>query len=274
MFRVQSEIFTTVVSRIAGGVLLVAGLAKFTGGDGSGAFPAFLPSWLIGTVPVFEILLAVWLFSGQWRFGSWMIAQVAFAIFTLVTLSQIQAGKSDCGCFGAAKVPPYFTFGLDICLTALLLRARPAWAGWPGREVQTLALTASVAAVVVGIASGYAYLRYGSVQAGIAAAAGLPVTVTTQVVDLGKVSPDALVDSHLEVINLTGEDVQLAIISTRCRCAEFHDLPVTLTPNRAVRIALTLRAPTATGPFRREGEIRSSAGVAKFEMVGYVVSDR
>lgn len=127
---------------------------------------------------------------------------------------------------------------------------------------------------MVGIASGYAYLRYGSVQAGIAAAAGLPVTVTTQVVDLGKVSPDALVDSHLEVINLTGEDVQLAIISTRCRCAEFHDLPVTLTPNRAVRIALTLRAPTATGPFRREGEIRSSAGVAKFEMVGYVVSDR
>ncbi len=32
MFRVQSEIFTKVVSRIAGGVLLVAGFAKFTGG--------------------------------------------------------------------------------------------------------------------------------------------------------------------------------------------------------------------------------------------------
>ncbi len=98
--------------------------------------------------------------------------------------------------------------------------------------------------------------------------------MTTQVVDLGKVSPEALVDGQLEVINLTDEDIQVALISTRCRCAEFHDLPVTLTPNRAVRIALTLRAPTATGLFRREGEVRSSAGVAKFEMVGYVVSDR
>ncbi len=219
-----------------------------------------------------ELPAAAWLLSGRWRFGSWALALAAFATFSLVTFTQLGVGKTECGCFGAVKVPPYFTFVLDVCVTALLLRGRPDWQGWPTLDgtAGSAAILLGVMLAVVGGAASVATVRYGSVQAGIATAAGLPVTVANPTVHVGTVPPESDAAGELEVANLTDTEFQVALITTRCRCAEFHDLPRTVPPGSAERIGVTVRTPKTPGLFRRKGEVKTSAGSATFELVGYV----
>jgi hypothetical protein len=88
------------------------------------------------------------------------------------------------------------------------------------------------------------------------------------------VTAGELTDGTVEVISLTGSEEQVAYISMRCRCAEFDDLPVALPPGRAARIAFRLRVPAGAGSFRRAAVVQSSAGEARFEIVGVAVASR
>lgn len=173
-------------------------------------------------------------------------------------------------------MPPTATLVLDACVVVALLVLRPRWEGWPerGPEFGVVLRAAGAAGLVVGLMAGYAHLRYGSVQAGIAAAVGRPVTVVPETTDVGRVAPGGLAEGEIEVVNLTGEDVQVAFISMRCRCAGFRDLPLTIPPGKSGRIAFVLRAPPDPGHFKRDGVIRSSAGEARFVLAGNVAADR
>lgn len=261
------------VTRIAGAVLGVAGALKL-GGEESQNLSG---SVLIAAFPVVELLLGGWLLSGACRYGAWLAALLTFSLFGFVAYSQIQAGAADCGCFGpAVQVPPYATLALDVTLVLALSAFRPRWAGWPtvGPGLSVALRTVAVAGLVMATGAAYSYWRYGSVQAGVASAAGLPVAVTTPVVDVGRVTAGELTDGAVEVINLTGSEEQVAYISMRCRCAEFDDLPVALPPGRATRIGFRLRVPAGSGAFRRAVVVQSSAGAARFEIVGVAVASR
>lgn len=222
-------------------------------------------------------MLGGWLLSGACRFGAWLAALLAFSLFGLVAYSQVRAGSSDCGCFGpAVAVPPQATLALDLALVLALLVFRPRWAGWPaaGPGLSAALRAAAVAGLVLAAAAGFAYWRYGSVQAGVAAAGGRSIAVTTPVVDVGEVPVGGLAAGAVEVVNLTGSEEQVAYISMRCRCAEFEDLPAALPPGRPVRIGFRLRAPAEAGAFRRPAVVQSSAGEARFELVGVAVASR
>lgn len=221
---------------------------------------------------MFEILLGAWLISGWCRFGSWLIALVTFALFLLIALSQVQAGRSDCGCFGKVKVPPTLTLILDSCVVVALVVMRPRWEGWPpaGAGLRAVFRVGGTAALFVAVLAGYAHIRYGSVEAGLGAATGRPIALLSTVADVGRVAPDGTGEGELRVVNLTDHDVQVAFVSARCECAYFRDLPVTIRPGGVARIGFVLRAPTEPGLFRRGGVVRSSAGEARFTMVGYV----
>jgi hypothetical protein len=234
-------------------------------------------SVLVAAFPVVELLLGGWLLSGACRFGAWLAALFTFSLFGFISYSQIQAGAADCGCFGpAVQVPPYATLALDATLVLALVTFRPRWAGWPavGPGLSVVMRTAAVAGLVLAAGAAYSYWRYGSVQAGVAAAAGMPVAATTPVVDVGRVPAGELTDGAVEVISLTGSEEQVAYISMRCRCAEFDDLPVALPPGRATRIGFRLRVPAGAGAFRRAAVVLSSAGEARFEIVGVAVAPR
>jgi hypothetical protein len=214
--------------------------------------------------------------TARYRFGSWCLAVVLFAFFTLATYGQLQAGKTDCGCFGVVKVPPRATLVLDIVMLVLLLRGRPTWTGWPemNPEFRFVAIFAGVTLFVLLTASAIAYVRFGSIQAAVATAAGLPVTLVEPIVNVGTVAPDELVQGELEIRNLSEDEMQVTYITTRCRCAEFHDLPKSAAPSTSVRVGLTMRTPSTPGLFRRPGEVRTSVGVTTFELVGYVSASR
>ena len=109
---------------------------------------------------------------------------------------------------------------------------------------------------------------------GVAAVAGMPVAMTTPVVDVGRVTTGQITDGTVEVISLTGSEEQVAYISMKCRCAEFDGLPITLPPGRATRIGFRLRVPEQAGAFRRPAVVQSSAGEVRFEMVGVAVAPK
>ena len=150
------------------------------------------------------------------------------------------------------------------------------WTGWPEISVGlTVAFrTATVGVLLLSIGAAYSYWRYGSVVAGVAAFAGMPVAVTTPVVDVGRVPAGEITDGSVEVISLTGVEEQVAYISMKCRCAEFDGLPIALPPGRATRIGFRLRVPEQAGAFRRPAIVQSSAGDVRFEMVGVAVASQ
>jgi hypothetical protein len=242
-------------------------------GGGVESLP-LLPSWLTLIAPVFEIILACWLLSGRWRFGSFAVATFTFVVFVVINIFQLRAGQTSCGCLGAAKVSPWVTLTLDVIVVLALLLARPKWAGWPtwGPETKTAVLAASVAGVVLAVVVGYSTLRYGSVHAAAAATTGQSIALLDPEAGVGNVPGDEFVEGELRVVNLSDEEVQIAYVSTRCRCADFHDLPLTLPPRSSGRIGFTLLTPNAVGYFRRAGEIRSSAGAVRFDIVGRATS--
>ena len=264
-------------TRVAGAVLCCAGALKIVGGQDRAVLPGLAPPWVTAALPALELLLGVWLVSGVFRFGAYLIALVTFSLFSLVALSQVQSGASDCGCFGSAvTVSPWLTLTLDVTLVFALLRFRPRWAGRPAlAPVTSLVLrSAAVAGLVLAAGAAFSVWRYGSVMAGVAAAAGMPVAVTTPVIDVSRVAAGELTDGTVEVINLTGSEEQVAYVSMRCHCAVFDDLPVALPPGQATRIGFRLLVPAEAGAFRRPAVLQSSAGDVRFEMIGVAVASR
>ncbi len=238
--------------------------------------PNFVPASLVAAFPVLEILLGGWLLSGVCRFGAWLVALTTFFTFSMVAFSQVRAGVSECGCLGSTvSVPPWVMLTLDLTILFVLVLFRTRWTGWPdvGPGLSLAVRTLVVCGVLLTVGAGYSYWRYGSVTAGVAAFAGMPVTVTTPVVDVGRVPVGEITTGTVEVISLTGSEEQVAYISMKCRCAEF-DLPITLPPDRATRIGFRLRAPNEPGAFRRPAVVKSSAGEARFEMVGVAVASQ
>jgi hypothetical protein len=102
----------------------------------------------------FEFVLACWLLSGWARRPAWLATLGCFVLFSLITLHKHLSGEASCGCFGAAIVPPIYTFVLDVSIVLMLVvlhpRLRNAGPILDGSPWQlAVGLAAALAAVVL-----------------------------------------------------------------------------------------------------------------------------
>jgi hypothetical protein len=72
-----------------------------------------------------EIVIGLWLLSGQCRLGAWYAALICFSIFSVVTLFQALSGAESCGCFGGLHTSPWLTLTFDVVAVAALIALRP-----------------------------------------------------------------------------------------------------------------------------------------------------
>ena len=81
--------------------------------------------WLQISVVEFELAFSVWLFVGLMSRITSCVALACFTVFTIVSAGKWISGSESCGCFGAVRVFPAWTFLLDLTIIGLLIAFRP-----------------------------------------------------------------------------------------------------------------------------------------------------
>lgn len=165
--------------RLFGSLLLAAAVLKFWQ-IATTPTPA---SWsLAGTgfqwgIPVFETVLALWLFSGKKPLTALAVTTAGFAVFSGVTLFKLSQGSTHCGCFGNWVVHPKYTYWIDIAAfllgTIALLRSHSAgrWRSWMAIAANGLVLLTVATGLYNGALSRAAEKAEAEAEAGQAAAA-------------------------------------------------------------------------------------------------------
>jgi hypothetical protein len=87
----------------------------------------FWESWEFFLIQIpLELGLGIWLVSGLFRKGAWLVAVLCFGAFICLTLQKGLTGAESCGCFGKVHVNPWITlFAIDVPLFLGLLIFRP-----------------------------------------------------------------------------------------------------------------------------------------------------
>ena len=99
---------------------------------GEGLFNA---RWFNIFVVEFELFFAVWLLFGLLPNLTWLATAGLFSAFASVSLLKAVLGETDCGCWGAAKMNPWYTTVFDISVVGLLIAFRPTGVRFRWKEV-------------------------------------------------------------------------------------------------------------------------------------------
>ncbi len=214
-----------------------------------------VPDWALATVPVFEVVLGLWLLSGRCRFGACLVTLATLAVFSLHNLVLVSAGRATCGCLGSFGPAPGWVLAFDVSALLLLLRNRPGWNGWPVADarLQAVGLAAGVTVAVVGGLAAAATVRYGSVALALADARGEALVVEPADPSFGEVNPAAEVSRPVTLHNLSNEPVTVILARTDCNCAEIDGLPLTVPAGGRGQVGVRVRVPSTPGGFSRNG---------------------
>jgi hypothetical protein len=107
---------------VCAGVLITAGGLKLHEVISS---PLSDSRWTRMCIIECEFLLALWLLSGMQSKWARRVAIITFTGFACYAISIAVSGATNCGCFGRARVHPWWTSGLDIVMIVLLSLWRP-----------------------------------------------------------------------------------------------------------------------------------------------------
>lgn len=117
------------VVRTGVGLLLLVAAGLKLAGLGVSAVPAvawFATPTVQILVAEWEIVLGIWLLSGAYPIGAWLAALATFGAFAMISGYLGAIGVASCGCFGAIKASPWWSFGVDAAvLLALVGLAKP-----------------------------------------------------------------------------------------------------------------------------------------------------
>lgn len=106
--------------------------------------------WIFGWLALagFELFLSSWLLSGAFQTICRRVALATFAAFGCYVFYLSVTGAQSCGCFGQARISPWFTLSLDVIAVTLLWIWRPANSLSPQfRLVSAAALPLAICAV-------------------------------------------------------------------------------------------------------------------------------
>jgi hypothetical protein len=115
--------------RLAGLWILAGGVLKLLLGT-PGDLPQVVRDLPVDWLTSYRVVIAIEVFAGLLALAKpargWLPALLLLLAFGAVLGTQVVAGASSCGCFGAKiKVPPGVGLGVDVGLLLLLLLARP-----------------------------------------------------------------------------------------------------------------------------------------------------
>ncbi|MEX1023700.1 MAG: MauE/DoxX family redox-associated membrane protein [Planctomycetota bacterium] len=149
-----SPVWVRLIPRVIGAWILAGALFKLLAGT-----PAHLPEVVrdlspLGLQVTYQLVIAIEFvlvvlafFRPRW---AWFWLAGCLAVFVAILASQIAAGKTNCGCFGANFSPnPWVMLAIDGALLGLLLASRP-WSQLPrgGAHLVVLLVLGSVLAAL------------------------------------------------------------------------------------------------------------------------------
>lgn len=118
-------------SRLVFGLLLLTFAALKLAALGTPAFPVagwFSTPMVQLAAAEWELVLGIWLLSGVYPIGAWLVALVTFLVFSCVSFSLGWIGQVSCGCLGTIEASPWHAFAIDFILMVALLMCRPIFA--------------------------------------------------------------------------------------------------------------------------------------------------
>jgi thiol-disulfide isomerase/thioredoxin len=256
--RENRESFARYASLSGGSVLFLAAALKFStsiGREQTGFSNTV--QWSI------EGLLGIALLRGMYPRIARLCALSAFAIFACITFHEALMGLPSCGCFGAIKVKPWYTFGFDVLTVLGLAGTMPEGVvsrqlsvvskdRWNARRIGwSIASLCGVALIGVGIHAVWAREQIQYVD-------GVELRVGSGETDAGKIiilEPSQWIGKRLPI--LSSVDVKDQIATGEWTVVLYHsDCP-------ACRDAM----PTF------EQQARSGAKIAAVEMPPYAAAD-
>lgn len=103
--------------------------------------------WLLVGIVGFEFIYGLWLLMGLHPKSTWRLTLGVFATLAFVALYKAVSGESSCGCFGKAKLSPWYAVVFDVAAVSALLRFRPSGTRCP--TVRSSPMRAAVLVAVV-----------------------------------------------------------------------------------------------------------------------------
>jgi hypothetical protein len=197
-----------------------------------------------------EIVLGLWLISGYRPVVGWLVAVVTFAGFAGISGFLGLWGVPSCGCFGATKTSPWWSFAVDVVALAALFRWRPDRAGFGGRVRAELggARPLVAAAGVVAVVGLIAFTRVSDVaDRFVARVRGDTLTARQPVVDVGAGSPGEVREGTAEVSNWSDHPVKVFGGTTGCNYDILADCPRTIPAGSTVTFRVKYRLAEAAG---------------------------
>ncbi|MBI2807983.1 MAG: hypothetical protein HYX68_23615 [Planctomycetes bacterium] len=205
------------------------------------------------TIIAFEVFLGLWLWisaGGANALGPWLAAVLTFTIFACVTFYLGWVGQSSCRCLGRYSPSPWYAFGLDVFVLALLLVGRPDLTALRANPRVALAANAYPGACGLGSVALLTLLLallpmmgFGPLGQIIGKLGAHRVTIQPGLAQVEPGAPGQQREISVEIANWTDEPIRLIGGTADCSCTVLHDLPITIAPNEtrsvAVRIALS-----------------------------------
>jgi hypothetical protein len=249
------------IVRVGLGVLLLATAGLKLYGLGFSSVPRvgwFSHPWVQVLAAEWELVLGGWLLSGARPRLSWLAALATFMAFAGVSGYLGWVGVASCGCLGAIKANPWWTFGVDVAAVALLAVSRPvAEVGAAAPLLRTAGVWVGSVALTCGLLVAVGSLFFGSVEAAVAKLRGESLSVTPYV-DFGSGKPGETLEATATVTNYTDEPVRLIGGTSDCTCVTVEDFPLTIPPGERASFRVRLNVISNTGgQFTRAVTVRT-----------------
>ncbi len=199
-----------------------------------------------------EIVLGLWLITDYRLTVRWLVATLTFAGFAALSGLLVLRGVPSCGCFGATKTSPWWSFAVDIGALLLLLLWRPDWTGF-GRRVRAELAGSLPVAAAAGVVAMVALVAFGHLSEAsdgfVARVRGDTLTVRQEVVDVGAGSPGEVREGFAELTNWSDRPVQIYGGTTGCGFNLLSDCPRTISARDSARFRVQYQLPDEPGRY-------------------------
>jgi Protein of unknown function (DUF1573) len=207
---------------------------------------AYPPALVMLTVLV-EIFIGCWLFVGWASSIAWMLSIFMFSTFSVLNVSALIAGQSDCGCFGSLKVHPGVTLLINLVVLGFLLLGHPTLQSMKKGWLATFLLVIGLAGSGLLARSEFGALLFAKIQ-------GQELVLQTSVVDVGSGVVGEKQKRAFRVMNTSSRPINLIGGRGNCSCTAAGSLPIRIEANSSVDVEIEQTFKGTPGAFTHEFE--------------------